>query len=130
MCAPQNFSADLLFKALSAAGITTDYMIRLNDPRVPPTQVSHHGVAVHCVWLPCCWGALHLAPKLLLCIAPCIYVVAVPCTLYLCRCCALHLASDVLPSNIFAKRQAFLAGGDVQSGTSGSQRTRTAGTKL
>ncbi|DBA76409.1 TPA: hypothetical protein ACH3X1_010114 [Trebouxia sp. C0004] len=40
MCAPQNFSADLLFKALSAAGITTDYMIRLNDPRVPPTQVQ------------------------------------------------------------------------------------------
>ena len=93
MCAPQNFSADLLFKALSAAGITTDYMIRLNDPRVPPTQVSHHGVAVHCVWLPCCCGALHLAPKLLLCIARRRRIVAVHCTLYLRRCCALHLAS-------------------------------------
>lgn len=40
MCAPQNYSADLLFKALAAAGITNDYMIRLNDPRVPPAQVS------------------------------------------------------------------------------------------
>lgn len=42
MCAPQNFSADLLFRALSAAGIPKDYMIRLNDPRVPPTQVCGH----------------------------------------------------------------------------------------
>ncbi len=40
MCAPQNYSADLLFKALAAAGVTNDYMIRLNDPRVPPAQVS------------------------------------------------------------------------------------------
>jgi len=83
MCAPQNFSADLLFKALSAAGITTDYMIRLNDPRVPPTQVSHHVVAVRRVLPPCCCCALHLVSVLLLCIAPCLHIVAVHCTLRL-----------------------------------------------
>ncbi len=83
MCAPQNFSADLLFKALSAAGITTDYMIRLNDPRVPPTQVSHHVVAVHCVLPPFCCCALHLVSVLLLYIAPCLHIVAVHCTLRL-----------------------------------------------
>ncbi len=83
MCAPQNFSADLLFKALSAAGITTDYMIRLNDPRVPPTQVNPHDVAVHCVWLPSSCCALCLASVSLLCIAPCVLVVAVHCTLRL-----------------------------------------------
>lgn len=40
MCAPQNYSADLLFKALAAAGISNQFMIRLNDPRIPPAQVS------------------------------------------------------------------------------------------
>lgn len=40
MCAPQNFSADLLFKALAAASISNQFMIRLNDPRIPPAQVS------------------------------------------------------------------------------------------
>ena len=40
LCAPQNYSADLLFKALAAAGITNRFMIRLNDPRIPPAQVS------------------------------------------------------------------------------------------
>lgn len=44
LCAPQNFSADLLFKALTAAGVTTDYMIRLVDPRIPPAQVCY----LHC----------------------------------------------------------------------------------
>ena len=40
MCAPQNYSADLLFKALAAAGISNEFMIRLNDPRIPPAQVN------------------------------------------------------------------------------------------
>lgn len=40
MCAPQNYSADLLFKALAAAGVSNQFMIRLNDPRIPPAQVS------------------------------------------------------------------------------------------
>ena len=40
MCAPQNYSADLLFKALAAAGISNQFMVRLNDPRIPPAQVS------------------------------------------------------------------------------------------
>ncbi|KAL3141854.1 hypothetical protein ABBQ32_004519 [Trebouxia sp. C0010 RCD-2024] len=40
MCAPQNYSADLLFKALAAAGISNEFMIRLNDPRIPPAQVQ------------------------------------------------------------------------------------------
>ncbi len=114
MCAPQNFSADLLFKALSAAGITTEYMIRLNDPRVPPTQVSPHVVAVHCILSLFCCCALYLASKLslcseygfhivavlafklLLCIALCPCDVAVRCLLPLYCCCALQLAPLLL----------------------------------
>ena len=39
MCAPKNFSADLLCSALGQAGITKKAMLRLNDPRHPPPQV-------------------------------------------------------------------------------------------
>ena len=37
LCAPQNYSADLLASALSAKIPTSD-MLRLNDPRRPPNQ--------------------------------------------------------------------------------------------
>lgn len=37
LCAPQNYSADLLASALSAKVPTSD-MLRLNDPRRPPNQ--------------------------------------------------------------------------------------------
>ena len=40
MCAPKNFSADLLCSALGQAGITKQAMLRLNDPRHPPPQVT------------------------------------------------------------------------------------------
>eukprot|EP00891_Asterochloris_glomerata_P007086 jgi/Astpho2/7086/Aster-x1407 len=40
MCAPKNFSADLLCSALGQAGITKKAMLRLNDPRHPPPQVK------------------------------------------------------------------------------------------
>lgn len=39
LCAPQNYSADLLASALAAAAITSSQMLRLNDPRRPPNQV-------------------------------------------------------------------------------------------
>ncbi|EIE26144.1 P-loop containing nucleoside triphosphate hydrolase protein [Coccomyxa subellipsoidea C-169] len=39
LCAPQNYSADLLASALSAKVPTSD-MLRLNDPRRPPNQVK------------------------------------------------------------------------------------------
>ena len=96
MCAPQNFSADLLFKALSAAGITTEYMIRLNDPRVPPTQVSPHVVAVHCILSLFCCCALYLASKLSLCSEYGFHIVAVHCVWHLSCCCALHFAPVML----------------------------------
>lgn len=37
LCAPQNYSADLLASALCAKVPTSD-MLRLNDPRRPPNQ--------------------------------------------------------------------------------------------
>ena len=49
LCAPQNYSADLLASALCQAGVTAPEMLRLNDPRRPPNQVR-----------PC---AAHLAPS-------------------------------------------------------------------
>ena len=67
MCAPQNYSADLLYRALAAAGITTDYMIRLVDPRIPPAQVIYLScfaahVSAFCIhkffiWMQMCNGA-------------------------------------------------------------------------
>ena len=39
LCAPQNYSADLLASALSAAGVLPADLLRLNDPRRPPNQV-------------------------------------------------------------------------------------------
>ena len=39
LCAPQNYSADLLASALCQAGVTATEMLRLNDPRRPPNQV-------------------------------------------------------------------------------------------
>ena len=39
LCAPQNYSADLLASALRKAGVTDADMLRLNDPRLPPNQV-------------------------------------------------------------------------------------------
>ena len=39
LCAPQNYSADLLASALRKAGVTAADMLRLNDPRLPPNQV-------------------------------------------------------------------------------------------
>lgn len=39
ICAPQNFSADLLCSRLAAAGITPTDMIRCNDPRLFTTRV-------------------------------------------------------------------------------------------
>lgn len=63
-------------------------------------------------------------------IAPCLRVVAVRYILPLCCGCALHLASEVLPNKVFAKRQALLVNEDAPSGTSGSQHIKTGGTKL
>lgn len=40
LCAPQNYSADLLVSALAAAGIQPKQMLRLNDPRRPPPQAK------------------------------------------------------------------------------------------
>jgi hypothetical protein len=40
LCAPQNYSADLLASALSEAGVSRGDMLRLNDPRRPPNQVT------------------------------------------------------------------------------------------
>ena len=67
---------------------------------------------------------------LLLCIAPCLRIVAVHCTLPPYCCCALHVASEVVPNKVFAKPQSLLAHEDVQSGTSDSQHIKSAGTKL
>ena len=39
LCAPQNYSADLLCSALADAGVTQDEMLALKDPRHPPLQV-------------------------------------------------------------------------------------------
>lgn len=39
LCAPQNYSADLLASALGAAGVPKQDLLRLNDPRRPPNQV-------------------------------------------------------------------------------------------
>ena len=39
LCAPQNYSADLLASALGAAGVPPRELLRLNDPRRPPNQV-------------------------------------------------------------------------------------------
>jgi putative helicase MOV10L1 len=36
LCAPQNYSADLLCSALAAAGLSKTRLLRLNDPRRPP----------------------------------------------------------------------------------------------
>lgn len=41
LCAPQNYSADLLCSALAAAGVDTKTMLRVNDPRRPAPQVRH-----------------------------------------------------------------------------------------
>jgi len=41
LCAPQNYSADLLASALRKAGVTSADMLRLNDPRLPPNQVCY-----------------------------------------------------------------------------------------
>ena len=40
LCAPQNYSADLLASALRQADVTPADMLRLNDPRLPPNQVG------------------------------------------------------------------------------------------
>ena len=59
MCAPKNFSADLLCSALGQAGITKKAMLRLNDPRHPPPQVTASLQNVLCVGQPAqgsCWG--------------------------------------------------------------------------
>ena len=40
LCAPGNFSADLLASALCAAGIGADQMLRFVDPRWPAERVS------------------------------------------------------------------------------------------
>lgn len=40
LCAPQNYSADLLASALSSK-VSVAEMIRLNDPRRPPNQARH-----------------------------------------------------------------------------------------
>lgn len=45
LCAPQNYSADLLASALSAKVPVGD-MIRLNDPRRPPNQARHSGLRI------------------------------------------------------------------------------------
>ena len=47
-CAPQNYSADLLCSALAAAGMGTDHLLRLNDPRRPPYS-SKEDVLPYCV---------------------------------------------------------------------------------
>lgn len=39
LCAPQNYSADLLCSALAEAGVPKTSMLRLNDPRRPAPQV-------------------------------------------------------------------------------------------
>lgn len=39
LCAPQNYSADLLASALGAAAVDAGWMLRLNDSRRPPNQV-------------------------------------------------------------------------------------------
>jgi putative helicase MOV10L1 len=39
LCAPQNYSADLICSALAAAGVERQRMLRLNDPRHPLPQV-------------------------------------------------------------------------------------------
>ena len=38
LTAPANYSADLLASALAAAGVSTDELLRLNDPRRPINQ--------------------------------------------------------------------------------------------
>ncbi len=59
LCAPQNYSADLLASALRKAGVTAADMLRLNDPRLPPNQVSippqhmSNIVSQDC-WMPSC----------------------------------------------------------------------------
>ena len=52
MCAPKNFSADLLCSALGQAGITQEAMLRLNDPRHPPPQVTAPSQYLLCVGQP------------------------------------------------------------------------------
>ena len=89
-----------------------------------------HVVAVHCMLPPYCGYALHFASMLLLCIACYPHIVAMHCTLPLCCCCALHLASEVVHNKFIAKRQVFLTHEGAQSGASGSQHAKTAGTKL
>ena len=49
LCAPQNYSADLLASALRQAGVTPADMLRLNDPRLPPNQAGPL-----CTLLLCC----------------------------------------------------------------------------
>lgn len=39
LCAPQNFSADLLASALATAGVPHCDVLRLNDPRRPANTV-------------------------------------------------------------------------------------------
>ena len=62
LCAPQNYSADLLASALRKAGVTAADMLRLNDPRLPPNQVSippqhmSNIVSQDC-WMPSCRSA-------------------------------------------------------------------------
>lgn len=38
LTAPANYSADLLASALAAAGVASDVLLRLNDPRRPINQ--------------------------------------------------------------------------------------------
>lgn len=56
LCAPQNYSADLLASALSAKVPPSD-MLRLNDPRRPPNQVRlpHQ----HCTQCKCIAAVAH-----------------------------------------------------------------------
>ncbi|GAB4815315.1 hypothetical protein N2152v2_002361 [Parachlorella kessleri] len=48
LCAPQNYSADLLCSALGASGLGPNTLLRLNDPRRPASQVKADV-------LPYCW---------------------------------------------------------------------------
>lgn len=60
LCAPQNFSADLLASALSAKMPPSD-MVRLNDPRRPPNQAFPKPSSTpSSTAAACCHGA-HLA---------------------------------------------------------------------
>ena len=61
LCAPGNFSADLLSSALLASGVGAGQQRRFVDPRWPPERVSAACEAVPCC-IPAVLGTLHRLP--------------------------------------------------------------------